>query len=226
MDNFIAYCYGDEESRNKPVYKDGTFWTMLSVAVVSAIVASLGAVPWRATKYAGNAFKLLDKELFFVPIPEWIMPFLYLAIYVTYFLATYLMYRKINANTDISAERRNKAKSYLWLLFIIVMVAKPLWSFTYLGMGEAGFAFLFAFALIAAVTLQAVLTGQESWGGSLKGAWYLVVPMLVYLAFVAVPLNILSAFTKSGKSRFKNRSVAAKKGSSSGFTSSLNSLAP
>lgn len=223
MNNFIAYCYGDESSRNKPVYKDGTFWTMLGVAVASAIVASLAAIPQNASGFKNKAFKLLDKEVFFLPVPEWIMPFIYLAVYVTYFLATYLMYRKINANTDISAERRNDAKSYLWLLYIIVMVAKPLWSFTLLGMGEPLFALLFAGVLVAAVACQAVLTGHESWGGKLEGAWYLIIPKIVYLAAIAGPLTAIAAFGKGGKSKLKNRSVTSR--GSSGL-SSLNSLGP
>ena len=224
---FVSYCFGNESTRNCPIYKDGTFWTMLGVAVVSAIASTMATVPWRAARFNKNAGALFDKELFFVSLPQWLMPVLYVVVYVCYFLGTYLMYRKINNNTDISAEKRNKSKSYLWLLFLTVMVAKPLWSFAYLTMGEPLVGFLFLAVIVAALLCQAVLTGSDEWGGGMHGPWYLILPFFAFGAFVALPLGFSSAFTKKGKAKFA-KVKAATAGKSSGRTSGggLSSLAP
>jgi tryptophan-rich sensory protein len=229
MQSFISYCYGDETSRNKPVYKDGTFWTMLGVTAASMVVASMAALPSRLARYSTRASALFDKELFFISVPEWVLPVFYLIAYVCTFLAVYFMYRRINANTDISYDRRNKAKSYTWLLFIIMMVANPLWSWTYLGMGEPAFAFLFLAVLFAALACLMVMHGLEKWGGKMTGAWYLYLTPLIYYLAIALPLNFQSAFTKDGKTKFKNRSQrksgSGRSSGSAGF-SVLSSLAP
>lgn len=228
MQSFISYCYGDESSRNKPVYKDGTFWTMLGVTVASMVVASAAALPSRLARYSSRANSLFDKEIFFISVPEWVLPLLYLAVYVCTFLAVYFIYRRINANTDISYDRRNKAKSYTWLLFIIMMVANPLWSWTYLGMGEPLFAFLFLSVLIAALVCLMVMHGMDKWGGKIVGAWYLYLAPVIYFVAIALPLNFQSAFTKDGKSKFKNRSQrkSTNNRSNSSIFSGLSGLAP
>lgn len=230
MQSFISYCYGDEESRNQPVYKDGTFWTMLGVMVLTVVLSSIVAVPNRLTKYEHREGALIDKELFFLPVPEWVVPLFHLAVYVTYFLGVYLMYRRINDNDEISSDKRNKSKSYMWLLYIVVLSTNFLWTWTYLGSGEPVIAFVFLIALSAAVICQILLAGSKGWGGDVNGAWWLLWPMVVYLLLVAIPLNFSTAFMSNGKSEKSNKSMR-KKGGSSGnplksLSKSLSSLAP
>ena len=214
MQSFYSFCCGadDEESRNKPVYKDGTFWTMLGVLVAAMVLTSLVSASGALMKYDKSADADLKRDLFFIPVPEWVIPLVWFGIYVLYFLGVYLMYRRINQNTDISADKRNRSKSYMWLLYIVVLVSNFLWSWAYLGAGEHTVAFLFLATMLAAVICQIVLTGSKGWGGSPTGAWWFFWPMIAYFALVAVPINFSSAFMSNGKHEEYNRTIRKSKG--------------
>lgn len=227
--SFLNWCYGDESRSNAPAYKDGTFWTMLAAMAISLILASVVAVPSRLTRFESRAGALIDKELFFIPVPEWIIPVFFLAMHVTLFLGVYLTYRNINANTNISAERRNKSKSYMWLLYLVTLVSNFLWVWAYLGAGEPAIGFVFLGAMTAAVVCILVLAGSENWGGNMNGSWWLLWPTAAYLILVAMPLNFMTAFMSNGKNKTKNKSMRDKPGSSSKSSflgSTLSSLAP
>lgn len=208
MQSLYTFCCGDDsdESRNKPVYKDGTFWTMLGVLVASMVLSSLVAGASKLAKFDASIDKEINRDLFFIPVPEWVVPLLWLGVYITYFLATYFMFRRINNNLNISADRRNKSKSYLWLLYIVVLVSNFLWSWSYLGVGESMVGFVFLATLLAAFVCQLCLCGQASWGGAMNGAWWLYIGMFLYL-FLAVPLNFSSAFMSNGKFEEYNQTI-------------------
>ncbi len=228
MQSLYTFCCGDdsEESRNKPVYKDGTFWTMLGTLVAYMVVTSVVAGSSRLIKWDRALDRELNRDLFFIPVPEWIIPLFALGVYATFFLATYLMFRRVNNNTCISADRRNKAKSYIWLLYLVVLSAHFLWSWAYLGAGESVVGLAFMAAMIAAFVCLVCLTGQTSWGGAASGSWWLYAGMLFYFV-LAVPINISSAFWSNGRHENYNRTIR-KGGSLNPFKSlsrDLNSLA-
>ena len=219
--SFFCGCDGDE-SRNKPVYMDGTFWTMLGVTVAAAVLSSLVAGESRLIRWDSRMKGEMRRDLFFIALPEWVMPLLAVGVYVTYFLATYLMFRRINASTSISTDRRNKAKSYMWLLFLVVLVSHFLWSWAYLGEGEPVLGLIFMLAMIAAFIVQVVMCAQHSWGGAMNGSWWLFLGMFLYF-FLALPLNVSSAFMSNGKWEKQNKTIR-KDNPKSVFTAVSNDL--
>ena len=208
MQSFYSFCYGtdDEEGRNKPVYKDGTFWTMLGVIVAAVILTSIVANMGHNMTYRGWASSMLKSELFFLPLPMWLMPIVWLGLYALYFLGVYLMYRRINANCEICPERRNKSKSYMWLLYIVFLTSNFLWAWALFGAAQPMVAMVFLGFMIAAIVCQLVLTGKTSWGGAPNGAWYFLWAMAAYLFLIALPLNVLAAFMKDSPMWHKYRS--------------------
>lgn len=208
MQSFYSFCYGtdDEEGRNKPVYKDGTFWTMLGVIVAAVILTSIVANMGHNMTYRGWASSILKSELFFLPLPMWLMPIVWLGLYALYFLGVYLMYRRINANCEICSERRNKSKSYMWLLYIVFLTSNFLWAWALFGAAQPMVAMVFLGFMIAAIVCQLVLTGKTSWGGAPNGAWYFLWAMAAYLFLIALPLNVLAAFMKDSPMWHKYRS--------------------
>lgn len=221
MQSLYNLCCGSDsasdESRNKPVYKDGTFWTMLGVLIAAMILTSLVAVSSKLMKYDERADSILKRGLFFIPVPEWTIPIIWLGLYVLYFLATYLTFRKINANTCITPDQRRKSKSYMWMLYIVFLSANFLWSWTYLGMGEHMIAFVFLAAVIAALVCQMVLAGNKKWGGEVKGAWFMFLPFVIYLGLIALPLNFSSAFFSDGKHEKFNMTIRKNSGEKKSF---------
>lgn len=210
MEHFQGLCnqmFCGEQRDNRPAYADGTFWTMLVAAIVGLVLSSIVAIPTKLTKFEQKAGALINKEFFFLPIPEWVLPFLFLAIHVTLFLGVYLSFRKVNVADNISSDRRRQAKSYIWLLYLLIIAFKFLWSWCYFSAGEATIALLFAGCLVAAVTLLLILTGNKEWGGEVRGSWFLIWPTAIYLLLVAAPLNFSTVFMSNSKNSSKNRSL-------------------
>lgn len=223
QDLYSFFCGGDDErSRNKPVYRDGTFWTMLGTIIAAALLSSLVAGKSRLMRWDRSIARELRHDLFFIPVPEWVVPIFALGVYVTYFLATYLMFRRINQSSDISTDRRNKAKSYMWLLFLVVLVSHFLWSWAYLGEGEPMLGLVFLMAMIAAFIVQVVMCAQSSWGGAMKGSWWLFIGMFLYF-FLALPLNFSSVFLSNGKMEHLNKTI--RKDRPNAFTNELSRFA-
>lgn len=218
MQDLYSFFCGDDsdESRNKPVYKDGTFWTMLAAVVIAAVMSSLVAGKARLIQWDKSLDKELKDDLFFIPVPEWVIPLLALGVYITYFLATYLMFRRINASTHISTDRRNKSKSYMWLLYLVVLISHFLWSWAYLGEGEPLLGLVFMMAMIAAFAVQVILASQKSWGGAMNGAWWLFIGMFIYL-LLGLPINFSSAFMSNEKFKDKSKSIRKKSNSMNPF---------
>lgn len=207
-------CYVNgcaDESLPNP-WADPAMWWMLGGIVLTAILASVVSIPSRLMKFDASADSIIKHE-FFIPLPEWTIPILWLGIYITYFLGTYLTWRKIGADCDKSDSDKDKDRGLLSLVYVIILVLMVMWSFSYLGAQQPHFAILVTLGMIGAVVWQLVLMSRYG----VTGAWYLVIPLAVYLFFIALPLTVSSVWG-SGNSHAMgmNKSMLRKVGSGGG----------
>lgn len=224
MNCYTNGCYFNEscEESNRNPWADPAMWWMLGGIVLTAILASVVSIPSRLMNYDKSADSVLKHD-FFLPLPEWTIPLLWLGIYITYFLGTYLTWRKISADCDKSESQKDKDKGLLSLVYVIILVLMVMWSFSFLGAQQPHFAVLVTVALIAAVVWQLVLMA----GYGVTGAWYLVLPLGVYLALIALPLTMSSVWgTGNTHAMGMNKSMLNKVGrGGSSLFSDLKSLA-
>lgn len=216
----------DSDSLENP-WKDPAMWWMLGGIVLASVLSSLVSIPANLSKWDKRVDTAIDKE-FWIPLPEWTIPLLWVGIYITYFFGSYLTLRRIKSDCEKSQSDKDKDTGLLWLIYVIVLALMVLWSFSYLGAKQPHLAILFTLGLIAAVIWQLVLSSRYG----VTGAWYLVLPLLVYVSLIALPLTVSSAWA-TGKPEYShhNKSMVHHKLGKFGeapstLFSSLKNLAP
>lgn len=217
-------CCSDDNNRNP--WADAAMWWMLVAIVFAIIMSSVSAIPRNIMKY-DQAFAKEAQELH-IPFLKykWAAPLFTLGAYITYFLSTYLVYRRIEAMCEWSDSRKNTTKSMLSLIYIVNLVLLVLATWALLGTGAPYVALLFVCGLVAANIWQLIYTTRIT----TVGAYWLIIPFVVMNCLFTFPITVAGIFFqfKGGKGEgffSKPKEYKASKNTSS-FIDDLNRLAP